>query len=175
MLISSHVIICTLLCWLVISNRQNSRIQSTNDNWIAWSLLFKQWSLKWWMNGVHYNKSISFSFPLYITPGNTLNPFQDGLWDLRRYTCKTHNSTGIPPQHPYPSSHPVVFMFPLEFPELTGASGLEGAFEIVCACFIGKATETEVVKCIAQGSNRKGEEGSGLKSGSQWKISLGKS
>lgn len=28
---------------------------------------------------------------------------------------------------------------------------MEGALEIVCTCFIGKATEAEVVKCIAQG------------------------
>lgn len=92
MLISSHVVACTLWCWLVISNRQNSRIQSTNDNCITWYLLFKQWSLEWWINGVHYNESISFSFPLQISPGNMLSPFKNGFWEPAEIHLQTHNS-----------------------------------------------------------------------------------
>lgn len=53
-------------------------------------------------------------------------------------------------------------MFLLEIPKLTGASGLEGALEIVRTCFIGKAMEAEVIKCIAQGQteNERRNQGS---------------
>lgn len=97
MLISNHAIICTLLCWLVISDRQNSRIQSANDNWITWYLLFKQWSLELWINGLHYSKSISFSLPLYISPGNMLRPFTYGSWEPAEIHLQNPKLSRSPP------------------------------------------------------------------------------
>lgn len=78
--------------------------------------------------------------PSRMAPGNLL-----------RYTCKTHNSA----RSLWLTS--CGFHVLLELQKLTGASGLEGALELISSCFTEKEAEAERGWVCCPWSNRKTE------------------